>query len=114
MRVNEALKIYGQSVTSYKARLTELEIKDLIELVQDLRLVNHPEVFNISHDILMKDKLTRFYRAIDNLEKSATGEEGIEELRDYIREKTGFDIGSKTSPSAGLRRLINEITNWAE
>lgn len=114
MRVNEALRIYGQSVNSYKARLTELEIKDLIELVQDLRLVNRPEVFNISHDILLKDKLTRFYRGIDSLEKCVTGEEGIEELRDHIRERTGFDIGRKTSPTAGLRRLINEITNCAE
>ncbi len=112
MRLSDALELSKKSMDSFKAEVTDLSIKELYELARDLRLVNHPEIFKICHAIL-KDKLIRFYKGTEALEKSATGEEGIEELRDHIYEKTGFHIDSKTSPSTTLTKIIDEITIWS-
>jgi len=112
MRVSEALKIYEQSVNSYKARLKELEIKDLIELVQDLRLVNHPEIFKTSHDVLVNKKLLPLLKEVEALEKTVT-ERGLFILHKHIYEETGFRVDSKTLPSVAVRKMINEITNWS-
>ena len=109
MSITEALELADESMHSLTQHLEGLSIKELHVLVKDLRFVNRLEVFTACHDFLVK-KAQRFRDAIRNLEKNASGSDGLDELREHILEKTGFKIGSKTSPAEGVEKLVNEIT----
>ena len=110
MRISEALESATKSMDSYKARLKELKIKDLIELVKDLRLINHPEIFKTSYDVLLNKKLLPLLKEVEALEKTVT-ERGLFILHKHIYEETGFRVDSKTLPSVAVRQMINEVTN---
>ena len=111
MRVSEALKLAEQSMHSFKAGLDELTLKELVELTDNLRFTNNFEVFRTCHDVLV-NKLRHFLRGIQGLK--ATKERGIDKLCNHIEEETGFKIGSKTSPSEGLKKHIDEIISWVK
>lgn len=113
MRVSEAFNIAKHSIDSLKSKLEELGIKDLYELTDNLRFTDNREVFQISHEVLMK-KLLQFTNVIKNFEENAEDRDSIEEIIYHIREKTGFHIPFETSPSARLRGYIDEIHNWKE
>lgn len=113
MRVSEALKLAEQSTDSFEGKLEKLSIKELYELTDNLRFTDNHEIFQISHESLMK-KLLRFSRVMENLERNVEGEEGIDEIIHHVRKKTGFKIDWETSPSAGLKEFIDEIISWVQ
>lgn len=112
MRISEALESATKSMDSYKARLKELKIKDLIELVKDLRLVNHPEIFKTSYDVLLNKKLLPLLEEVEGYEKTFKGK-GFDILRKHVYDETGFSVGSQALPSVVVRRIINEIISWS-
>jgi len=114
MRVSEALELFEQSAASFKSEIVRLRVKELYELVKDLRLVNKPEVFNTARNIFLKDKLLPLLEEVEGYEKTFTKEEGFLILHKVICEETGLNVDLETSPNTVLRKIINEITNWSQ
>jgi hypothetical protein len=112
MRVSEALELFEQSASSFKAEIERLSIKEIYELVKDLKLFKNPELFKISYYILLKRSLD-FLEDLENCEKTAK-EGGFDILRRHVDEQTGFRVDSETLPSVAVRKMINEITNWSQ
>ena len=111
MRVSQALELAEQSIHSFKAGLDELPLKELVELTDNLRFTDNFEVFRTCHDLLVH-KLRRFLRGIEGIK--VTKERGVNALCDHIEEETGLKIDSKTPPSVGLKKHIDEIISWGE
>ena len=114
MRVSEALELFEQSAASSKSEIVRLRVKELYELVKDLRLVNKPEVFNTARNIFLKDKLLPLLEEVEGYEKTFTKEESFLILHKVICEETGLNVDLKTLTSAVIRKIVNEITNWSQ
>lgn len=110
MRVSEALELFEQSAASFKGEIVRLRVKELYELVKDLRLVNHPEIFKTSYDVLLNKKLLPLLEEFEALEKTFKGK-GFDILRKHVYDETGFSVGSQALPSVVVRRIINEVTS---
>ena len=110
MRVSQALELAEQSMDSFKASLEELKIKELVELTDNLRFIDSPEVFKTAHDLLI-DKLENLWGQAKENEPNLP-EIGVSILRRYIDEETGLTIYSDTQPTVGLRKYIDEIISW--
>lgn len=113
MRVTEALEIFEQSPSSFKAEIEKLSIKELYQLVKDLRLFSKPEIFKTSYDVLVNKKLLPLLKEVEALEKTIT-ERGLLILHKHIYEETGFRVDSETLPNVAVRQMINEITNRSQ
>jgi hypothetical protein len=110
MRISEALELAGQSLDSLMVKLKELNVKELFELVNDLRFSNNPEVFTSCHNVLIK-KLLIFLEEMERLEKNST-HRGLDILRRFTHEKIGITTGPDTLPSIALRKYLDEIRSW--
>lgn len=112
MNISQAIELAEKSMGAFEARLKELSMKELYDLTDNLRFANYPEIFKISHDILI-NKLLHFLKTMENFERKANAR-GIDEIRGYIRDKTGFHMDSETPPSIGLKKYIEEIISWSK
>ena len=92
MRISEALELAGQSLDSLMVKLKELNVKELFELVNDLRFSNNHE-------------------EMERLEKNST-HRGLDILRRFTHEKIGITTGPDTLPSIALRKYLDEIRSW--
>ena len=110
MRVSEALELFEQSAASFKSEIVRLRVKELYQLVKDLKLFRNPELFKTSHDVLVNKKLLPLLKEVEALEKTVT-ERGLFILHKHIYEETGFRVDSETLPNVAVRQMINEVTN---
>ncbi len=111
MRVSEALEIFEQSPGSFKAEIERLSIKELYGLVKDLTLINKPQVFKISHDILL-NKLSNLLEGVEGFKIST--DDGLLVVRRHIYEETGFNLDLKAPLGSSLREIINKVASWSQ
>ncbi|MDO9066655.1 MAG: hypothetical protein Q7U96_06205, partial [Chloroflexota bacterium] len=101
-----------QSTSSFKTEVERLSIKEIYELIKDLRLYNKPEIFETSYDIILNKKLLPLLKETEALEKTLK-KDGFLILRDTLYKETGFSSDLNTLPSTTLRKIIDEISSWS-
>ena len=110
MRISEAIELARQSMDPLMARIDQLDIKELFELVNDLRFSNNPEVFTSCHNVLIK-KLLIFLEEMEELEKNSEPR-WLDILRHFTHEKIGIRTSPDTAPNIALRKHLDKIRNW--
>lgn len=110
MRANEAISLAQKSMKEFKAQLDSIEIQSHIALVKDLGHANAPEVFKEAKNSL-KQKLSKLYDGVKDVEKGSTKPEAIDVLRHHVHEKTGIWVDDNTSPSKAVKKLMDEVAS---
>ena len=119
LRISEALALAEKSMNAFEKKIREIQLKDLYELVKDLRYVNNPRVFNTTYKVL-REKFVKWYEYMTSSEKKRKHIDPdcfSERMSAY--DATGFEMFHYKSrdfderpPSEIFKDLIEKISSW--
>jgi hypothetical protein len=119
LRVAEALALAEKSMDAFEKKIREIKLKELYDLVDDLRYLNNPRVFNVAYKVL-REKSVRWYEYMKSSEKKRKHIDPnffSERLSAY--DGTGFELFNYKSrefderpPNEIFKDLIQKISGW--
>jgi len=124
MNIGQALELAGKSPRAFEDKLHDIKLRELYELVDNLRFVDSPGVFNAAYKILIH-KLESWYKFCKANEKGKEKEDvrfSFSWLRFEAHRQTDFDVFNANSPGLNLdirpseffKSLIDEASGWVK
>jgi hypothetical protein len=119
MNVAEAFSLFEKSVKVFEEKISEMRLKELFELTDNLRFVTNRLVFNTAYKVLRK----RFVELYEYMKSSEKKRKHIDKLffseRMTAYDITGFEMFHYKSrefddrpPSEILKEFVDQISGW--